>query len=135
MDSDNDDDWLITENDNAKRIDDIDQENVKDKISNDVDDVDDIPLAKRWDNFIKNLTWSKSETFTPTIHEFKNQHIGVQNCIDLNANSTPVDVFYLRIRGYDLCTDQYIPRKKNEIVTRLWKVADTFQNTRMDTII
>lgn len=75
LDSGDDDDWLLAENNNEERFN-TNYENVEDNTS---DNLDDTPLSHRWDNFMRDLTWSESGTFTPTIHEFKDQHIGVQN--------------------------------------------------------
>lgn len=76
------------------------------------------PLSARLKNFQENLKWRANSTFQPIIHDFSDPKVGIQPNVNLNIDSTPLDVlqqFYTDEMFEMICfqTNSYAEKKQN----------------------
>lgn len=87
--SSSNDSWLARhsdeESDTTENTDNNLQQSDSDSESNE-------PLSTRWENFLKDLTWTEDSSFQPIIHPFNDPNASIQEDCDLNINSSPLEI-------------------------------------------
>lgn len=124
-----------SEDENVQCSEDENEDESLEHVQENDDDVDNMPLAVRWENFIKDLIWSEDRIFHPIKHPFIDQQSGKKYrsiCRKFTYRSVQ-GIFHCRFCRYALHSNFHLSREKSTFFTQIWKIEEAFQNTFLET--